>query len=377
MLPILLIACSAGPKVLPDKVVLSGDGRLTHTRSGATWADPDVEVGPVVWVRGQSEPLAGELRPGRSAEDEIAAYLPGSTAEMTLRMGDQPLPGSTVTMSGRWASGAEIQAQTLPLAQELSWSLGLPQRLDALELTLEFSEPEQPTYRTHHTIVTTWDAPIEGTPLYRRPLLWMAQWGAGTPAKSVTPLELQAQVENDLALVALDGIWELGLAGERSYGPFPRPKDKDNQAHVWLDHGQSACGEYRGILLNLLESQGVEASWVLLTFRNPSPDALSMYETRKIAAVGTEPKVWQHWNHVAVEVNGQVYDPTYHLHHPDFASYEDDLFEFYCTGEDEKCKTPGGWCQQPRPEGSCRPNPPGFDPSGPEGAMLVKRGDNY
>ena len=58
-------------------------------------------------------------------------------------------------------------------------------------------------------------------------------------------------------------------------------------------------------------------------------------------------------------------------------AYEDDLFERYCYGEDEKCKTPGGWCQQPRPEGTCIENPPGFDEEDPVMALTIKRGDNY
>lgn len=375
---LLLLACTpSGPDLLPREVVFTGEGRLKHTRTGPGWDDPNVDIGSVTWVRGASEPQAGVLAPGRTAPDEVAAYLPGTVAQVLVRMDGEAVSGSWVTLSGTWASGAPFTTQRLPLAPEVSWSLQVPERLDKLDLELVYEVEGFAPYTTTHTLVTTWDTPLEGTPLYRRPLIWMAEWGAGTPARSVTPLELQAAVEDELTLKALRGLYQLGIDEGRTYGAFPRPKEKDNQAHVFLDHPQCACGEYRGILLNLVEQEGIDGNWVLMTFRNPSPSAFSMYETRKISAVGTEPKVWQHWNHVAVEVNGQVYDPTYNLHHPDFSSYEDDLFEHYCYGEEEKCKTPGGWCQQPRPEGACFDNPPGFDPEGPEGAMLVKRGDNY
>ncbi|MFT5587293.1 MAG: hypothetical protein ACI9VR_004901 [Cognaticolwellia sp.] len=373
-----LLACGpSGPTVLPSEVVFSGEGRLEHTRTGPAWSDANVDVGAVTWVRGQSKVQAGVLQPGRTAPDEIAAYLPGSTAQVMVRMDGEVPTGAWITLTGAWDSGAPFASQRLPLAPQVSWSLQVPERLDKLSLTLTYQLPDVGPYQSEHILVTTWDKPLQGTPLYRRPLLWMAEWGAGTPARSVIPLELQDAAENELALKALRGLYQLGIDEGRTYGSFPRPKEKDNQAHVFLDHPQCACGEYRGILLNLIEEQGIDGNWVLMAFRNPSLDALSMYETREIAAVGTEPKVWQHWNHVAVEVNGQVYDPTYNLHHPDFPSYEDDLFERYCYGEEEKCKTPGGWCQQPRPEGTCIDNPPGFDPDGPEGAMLVKRGDKY
>jgi hypothetical protein len=361
-----LLACAPSH---PTEVRATGPERLHFTSSGGTWEAPDTQVGDLIWQLGDHDFGHG------AALDQPAAFVAGSTA--TIEVIVPTRKPWTLSASGTWASGAdpvELGSWTAS-GDGQSFEIPLPERIDALTLALTVHVEGHDPVTSTHTVVTTWAAPIPDTPLYRQPLVWTADWLAGQPSRAVSA-DPEAQ-ENELALLTLRGMFELGETDGRTYGPFPRPKEKDNQAHVFLDFKQCACGELRGGLMNLLETHGVDTNWVILTFRNPSPDKLSMYETREIAAIGTDPKVWQHWNHVAVEVNGQVYDPTYNLHHPDFVAYEDDLFERYCYGEDEKCKTPGGWCQQPRPEGTCIDNPPGYDPDDPTNGMLVIRGENY
>lgn len=322
-----------------ETVTVAGDGRLHHEISGPTWEVPNRSVGDLVPNDGTA----------------IAAV-----AGSTLRFTDDRKP----------VSGTATPRFEGPALQLVGDTLELPELVGVWDLELRYEGDIVASF----PLVTTWSEPIEGTPLYERMLLWTGQWLEGTPSKAVTPEADIVAMEDAIALKTLRGM--SALEG-RSYGAFARPKDKDNQAHVWLDFERSACGEYRGGLMNLVESHGVDAQWVMMSFRDPSPEVLSMYETRVIAAVGREAKVWQHWNHVAVEVNGQVYDPSYDLHAESWNAYEDDLFERYCYGEAEKCKTPKGWCQQPRPEGTCIDNPPGFDEDDPVMALTVWRGDAY
>ena len=326
MLP-LLLACAPSN----DVVRVTGEGRLFHVMSGATWEDPDRMVREKV------------------PADSIVAAIAGSTLTF-----DGVASGIAVPRHG---------GETLSFSSELR----LPEEVGVWDVTLDGG--------VTRPVVTTWAAPLEDTPLYQQMLLWSGEWLGGTPSKAVTD-DVEA-AEDAIALATLRGMEGLSKTDGRSYGPFPRPKEKDNQAHVWLDFKRSACGEHRGAFMAFVEAQGVDAEWILMSFRSPSPEVLSMYETRHIAAVGRDAKSWQHYNHVVVDVNGQIYDPSYALHAPDWNAYEDDLFERYCYGEDEKCKTPGGWCQQPRPEGTCVDNPPGFDEDDPVMALDIRRGDAY
>jgi hypothetical protein len=380
VLTLLLLSCSGAPveqpvvapapplpDIAPLRLRATGPGRLHHEQSGPDWDTPNRSIGDDVFrLEG------GRLDPDRQltggTHGAIAA-LAGSTLTLDLELAE-PVPVQALLVPR-----GEGEPQSLQLGQG-PVELSLPPRVGVwdLELTVQ-PGPEQ--LSLSFPVVTTWAPAIEGTPLYEPMLIWSGTWLEGMPARSETPPDELEAAEDRIALATLRGIEGLGQQGQRSYGVFKRPKDKDNQAHVWLDNPQSACGEYRGGYMALVEQHGVDAQWVMMSFRDPSPEKLSMYETREIAAVGTEPKVWQHWNHVAVEVNGQLYDPTYALHHATWGDYEDDLFERYCYGESDKCKTPGGWCQQERPPGSCVDNPPGYDPDDPAMGMKVWRGDDY
>ncbi len=380
MLTLLLLSCSGStlvappeaaslpiPDHAPRRLTATGAGRLHHEQSGPDWATPNRAIGDEVFLL-----EGGHLDPDR----QLTGGTHGAIAAIA---------GSSLVLELELDPAVPVDARLVPRGEGLPVQVDLGQGSAALDLEprvgvwdleiLVRPGPEQ--LRLSLPVVTTWAEPIAGTPLYERMLIWTATWLEGLPARSVTPEDQVEAAEDRIALAVLRGIEAMGDRGERSYGAFMRPKDKDNQAHVWLDNKQSACGEYRGGYMAMVEQHGVDAQWVMMSFRKPSPETFSMYETREIAAVGTEPKVWQHWNHVAVEVNGQLYDPTYALHHPTWGEYEDDLFARYCTGEEDKCKTPGGWCQQERPEGSCVDNPPGYDPDDPAMGMKVWRGDDY
>lgn len=398
MSPILLLLSACTPPapapVLPARIqLMAGPGgtRLHHEVTGPTWADEHTAVGDTVWELGPEPSIDAQGRLHGASQDQVAAFVAGSPLRVVVDLtGQVDQPGTlSLRATARWEHAPEdvldlgqtslsLDAGQAPGTVQLD-TIPLPQQVGVLdlELTTSFSAA-QPVFatQTHHRLPLSWAAPLPDTPLYHRTVTWASTWAAGLPAQAALSEEERPAVEDEIARRLLAGVYSLGEQGH-SYGAFKRPKVKDNQAHVALDHPRAACGEYRGLLLALLEYHGVDGQWVMMSFRSPSPDRLSMYETREIAAVGTEPKVWQHWNHVAVDVNGQIYDPTYGLHAPDFATYEDDLFARYCTGEETRCKTPGGWCQQPRPEGSCEPNPPGFDPDDPRMGMKVWRGDDY
>jgi hypothetical protein len=100
-----------------------------------------------------------------------------------------------------------------------------------------------------------------------------------------------------------------------------------------------------------------------------------MYETREIAALGRDVMTWRYSDHIMVEVNGRVYDPTYLVIEESMETYEDFMFARYCYGEDSSCGGANSWCTIPGgPQGICIDNPPGYDPEiGPP----VFRGEDY
>jgi hypothetical protein len=379
------------PDVVPLEIAFVGQDavRIHHVQTGPDWESPNVVVGdtafrlgnprwsgvgvlagddtdaPVAFVAGSAMTIEIDLRISRPGLLDIAVFAESQFAD----------PGALTDLGGvdlgRVIAGEQpLQIETQPL----------PSVVDVVHVHIvyRFDSGEGLPVRveTVHPVALAWAAPIAGTPVYEQTMLWASEWAAGVPARALLEVDEIAAVENRIAHAMLDGIWSLGDEGYR-YGAFPRPKDKDNQAHVFLDFKTSACGEFRGVLLALIEYHGVDAQWVMMAFRKPGKDKLSMYETRDLPAVGTGSKVWRHWNHVAVEVNGQIYDPSYGLHAKDWNRYEDDLFARYCLGEEIKCQGRERWCKRSRPEGTCFDNPPGFDPDDPRMGMEVWRGDTY
>ena len=392
----LVVWCAAcarpAPAVYPTQIdFLAGESgaRIHHVRTGPDWTSPDVAVGETAYRSAAA--VWSEVGRLRGDElDEPVAYVAGSVAVLEVELYVEA-PGRVTLEAVTESRHAEPGEQTHVGRAELAVSAAgaqavsltttpLSDVVDVLDLFLVYrhEDPQGAVTRveTVHPVALAWAPPIDGTPVYERTMLWASEWSAGTPSRAVLEQDAIESVENEIAGRMLEGVWALGERGYR-YGSFDRPKEKDNQAHVFLDFRTAACGEFRGVLLALNEYHGVEANWVMMSFRKPSTGKLSMYETRELPGVGTEPKVWRFWNHVAVEVNGQVYDPSYGLYAPDWNTYEDDLFASYCYGEDVKCKGSEKWCKRPRAEGLCVDNPAGFDPADPKMGMEVWRGEKY
>ncbi len=380
------------PDIFPRQIeclAVAPTDRIHHVRTGPDWESPDLSVGDVCY-RSNAVIWAEVSRLAGDALHAPVAYVAGAQAvfNIDLELGQ---PGRVVLEASaqsrhvepgsmmRLAREEYVAEKAGKLAVTLS-TAPLPDVVDVLDLyltyRLETADGKVTRVETHHPLALSWDTPIAGTPVYERTMMWASEWAAGTKAKKALTEAERSDAENTIARAMLDGVWALGDEGYR-YGPFDRPKEKDNQAHVFLDFRTAACGEFRGVLLALNEYHGVEANWVMMSFRKPAKDKLSMYETRELPGVGTEPKVWRFWNHVAVEVNGRVYDPSYGLYAPDWNTYEDDLFARYCYGEDVKCKGGENWCKRPRAEGLCVDNPAGFDENDPVMGMEVWRGDKY
>jgi len=308
-------------------------------------------------------------------EAELFVATPGRVTVEAAVESRHADPGAQTRLGGAELNVSAAGAHHVTLTTD-----PLSDVVDVLDLFLVYRHEDDQgvvtRVETVHPIALAWAPPIDGTPVYERTMLWASEWSAGIPTQAVLEADAVAGVENQIAQRLLDGVWGLGERGYR-YGSFERPKEKDNQAHVFLDFKTVACGEFRGVFLALLEYHGVDANWVMMSFRKPSSTKLSMYETRELPGVGTESKVWRFWNHVAVEVNGEVYDPSYGLHAQDWNTYEDNLFARYCYGEDVKCKGGENWCKRPRAEGLCVDNPPGFDPTDSAMGMEVWRGEKY
>ncbi|MBU1238863.1 hypothetical protein KKF84_13835, partial [Myxococcota bacterium] len=228
-------------------------------------------------------------------------------------------------------------------------------RLYTLEITSVYTvEGTTYTQVSHMRFAQTWRCPLPGTPLYERILRWGSSWIDDT-------LDDQSEAsENVLAETLLFGMYNLEPLGYR-YGPFPRPSDFVDRAEVFLDFPQMACGEFRGFYMALVESQGIDANWLWFWYNYPSSTAPSMYETRFIAALGTDEMYWRYQDHIVVEVNGKVYDPTYLVAAESADEYEDYMFEDFCYGEDVHCGGANGWCTiDDGPQGICVDNLPGY-----------------
>jgi hypothetical protein len=415
LISLFIYGCSTDPVILPSLLpetisFLSPqgeNGRLYHEITGPTWETPNISIEDTVFIL-DNRKFDSENYLTTSDLDEPAGYISGSpmeilfnfttdqnnkTDELPIKLdlkvtldsqytdfySNEILASNSFDLSNITTSGTSIKIITLPL----------PKVVDVYQLTIEYSlennKGDKTIYYTKHLIPTTLKAPIPGTPIYHRSMLWASMWAAGysLPTEEIenndinntdyTQIDIE-EMEHQISLKMMQGIFTLDQMGY-SYGPFPRPTVKDNRAHVFLDFKRTACSEFRGILMALIEYHGIDAKWLSLSFDSPSSTWYSMYETRDIIALGRESQVWRHYNHVIVTVNNKVYDAVYNIFAEDFPTYEDDLFASYCYGEDEECDSPDGWCNYPRPENRpCIENPPGFDESL---GMTIQYGDAY
>ena len=373
--------------IVTSQVAFTGEGRIHYTVTGPTWDDPNIDVGDVVFRDPRDVDDSGYLT---SSHDYLAAYVSGATPVIEITpqwQSPEPAPSDiqyditavlywhgdpvmelgevsgTLDASGDGFEPITITAATaLPVLTAREYEAEISYKYTVSGTTYSFS--------TRHILVTTWKAPVEGTPLYGKILRWGAEW-----LDNHFP-DTGPGMENQIAERLLKGMASLADLGYR-YGPFPRPSWEEikDRAEVFLDFKQSACGEFRGFFMALVESQGIDANWLWFWFNEPSSTAYSMYETIYIAALGTEPQVWRYQDHIVVEVNGVVYDPTYLVIAPDADTYEDFMFARFCYGEDRPCQTASDWCTLPGgPQGICTDNPPGYV----EGVSPHRfRGDDY
>ncbi len=390
----LLLAACDGPRKkgtvpLEDPIATAaidfgGTGRIFYTITGPTWTDPNVPVQERLFDMSQGMlNERGELVPETL---RMAAYASGARAQLIFMpawRGEGAPPSGTYRFTGRltasdgtthdWfdAQGelqitesgyapVTVDATPLPMATARVWELAV---------THMYVVNGRTWSRTHYQeLAQTWRAPLPGTPLYEQILRWGGEWIDAT-------VEDQGEAtENVLAERLLFGMKALEDLGY-SYGSFPRPSNIVDRAEVFLDFKRSACGEFRGFYMALVETQGIDANWLWFWFNQPSSTWYSMYETRVIAALGRTAQVWRYQDHIVVEVNGVVYDPTYVVTSPDATAYEDFMFARFCFGEDRPCQHASDWCTIPSgPQGVCIDNPPGYDPAIGPGRF---RGEDY
>ncbi len=362
----------------------TGAGRINYKITGPTWETPNIEVTARLF-----ELTEGQLNDRGELVPEVlhmAAYASDATALLTVTTawrGEGEAPAGTYRLTGvltatdgtelPWfdvsgelapaAAGYEaitIEAAPLPTATARVWELAM---------THAYTVAGQTYSHTHYQeVAQTWRAPLPGTPLYQQILRWGGEWIDAAVEDRGEP------TENQLAETLLLGMNHLADLGYR-YGPFPRPTTIVDRAEVFLDFKQSACGEFRGFYMALTETQGIDSNWLWFWFNKPSSTWYSMYETIVIAALGRTPQVWRYQDHIVVEVNGVVYDPTYVVTKPDADAYEDFMFARFCYGEDEACRHASDWCTLPGgPQGVCIDNPPGYDATIGPGRF---RGEDY
>lgn len=361
-----------------------GTGRIFYTITGPTWDDPNILVQERLFDLSQGYLNEyGELVPETL---RMAAYASGAQAQLVLmpawRNEGTPPPG-TYRFTGKLTASdgtsldwfdvqGDLQPTTTGYAPINIETTPLPTataRVWELAITHTYTVAGRTYTHTHYQdLVQTWRAPLPNTPLYEPILRWGSEWMNAT-------VEDNGEVtENTLAeklLLGMKALEDLGY----SYGSFPRPSNIVDRAEVFLDFKRSACGEFRGFFMALVETQGIDANWLWYWFNKPSSTWYSMYETRVIAALGRTPQVWRYQDHIVVEVNGVVYDPTYVITQPNADAYEDFMFARFCFGEDRPCQHASDWCTLPSgPQGVCIDNPPGYDPSIGPGRF---RGEDY
>ena len=369
------------------KIEFKGDGIIIYTKTGPEWEDANIEVGSDLFVMGEGkiENETGLLIPDVC---DMPVYVSGSIPELTFypayRHTAEPLPEITYSYKGIFIkeSGAQIELFNISGALKAnseneypSVLLSLPQlshessNLYTLHITHEYSAlGEEWIQDTEQEFAQTWRLPIDGVPLYKKIIRWGCLW------LNATFEEKGEETENVIADIYIDAMRSLEDEGY-SYGAFPRPSQEEytNTAEVFLDFKRSACGEFRGFFLALLESQGIDANWLLFNYYEPSSENYSMYQTIEIAALGRSKRVWRYSNHIMTEVNGVVYDPVYLVRKSSMEEYEDFMFASYCYGEDYTCAN--DWCTEADgPQNICIDNPAGYQ----EGiSPPVFRGDSY
>jgi hypothetical protein len=385
------------------------DNRHDFEITGPDWETPHTKIGDAVWHAGAYGVIEGDHVRGLRL-DEPAPYTQNTplnlhaTFRWDVKEGveqDQQRPDelrvearallTSTTAPDREPVELFAVDQFVPADQTSSSDTAvefssldvltdaLPERIDLWQLTIRWTltahadgEPvdEPSELRTTHRVPTSWRGPTSDVRLYRETVLWSSMWAAGSWAGDEEHAE---DSTHQISERLMQGVGTLGNFGYE-YGTFDRPpKDEiDDRADVFLDFERSACGEFRGILMNLIEYHGIDASWVWWKKSHDNDSKLGIYKTRKLAAVGRKAKHWFNTNHIVVAVDGRIYDPTYTVSKPSFEDYEDWMFEKYCRKASDFCR---GECDLDSGDERrhCVDNPPGLE----DGDFEIIRGSNY
>ncbi|MBU1241897.1 hypothetical protein KKD52_06935 [Myxococcota bacterium] len=388
------------------RIDFSGMGRIYYEITGPDFETPNVAVGDTLVVFGDARVDGDVVLPERNW---MAAYASDATPLITITPAwtgpEGTPPGGTYDLRGKLVDSAGVELELFSAQGELE-QVEESEESDAMRFELLLDGDDtiegqlyapititaarlphdtakvytlviehvyttgEMIYRhtTHTEFAQVWRAPLPNTILYQQIIRWGSQW------IDATVEDLGEPTENQLADVLLLSLPKLVPLGYR-YGSLVRPVPYTNKAEVFLDYKQSACGEFYGFFMDLVETQGIDANYLIFMFPNPSPDWYSMYQTIDIPALGRESKVWRYGDHGLVEVNGRVYDPTYVLIKENADEYEDYLFANFCYGDEGKCGRGNTWCLIPDgPQGICADNEPGYDP---ELGFMRYRGETY
>lgn len=363
------------PQLFPTSLELASapgmDNRIDYEVTGPTWETPHRHITERVFAT----PLRPLLLPDGSFEtslNEPAPYVQGTPMLLRAEIGAAFTEEHDLEIA--WSVEGTLRSTTDETIDPIRFfsengvverrdgvnpvitiaTDDLPTRVDVWELDLAWKlestldgEPFFTAGKTKHTIPLLLQAPTEDAPRYKQAILWSSQWAAGE--WDLDDPETKHQIAEKLTY----GVRSLENLG-RSYGSFPRPKRSliEDRVDIYLDFERSACGEHRGILMALIEYQGFEASWIWFRFPEPDdayydPAGNNRYRTREITAVGRAPQRWSYSNHIIVQVDGRVYDPTHTIVKDSWQEYEDFMFAEYCRKDGESM--------------DCVPNPPGFD----------------
>jgi hypothetical protein len=362
--------------VYTEKIDFFGMGRVNYEKTGPDWETENVFVGETLFLIGD-EPYIDENGYLITSINEMAVYSSSSTPIITFSpaySGETTIPAGTYFLKGVLIASDDSTSILFSKSGDLTIENNLyePVTIESTQLAQNTAKLYQLEITHKYTIDGTeyssitkqdfaqlWRYPLVTAILYKKIIKWGCEWIDGYYEDTGEP------AENLLSEKLLYGMANLVALGYR-YGSLIRPEGDEytNRPEVFLDFKQSACGEFYGFFMDLVEIQGIDAQHLFFAFLNPGTDRFSMYETIEIAALGRETKVWRYQDHAVVEINGRVYDPTYLIIKENADAYEDFMFRSFCYGEESNCGRDSPWCLIPGgPQGICIYNPPGYDPN--------------
>lgn len=355
-------------RIFPQAIELASApnqaNRHFYEITGPKWETPHRLVGEHVFTAPPRPRV--ELGEFEAITNEPAPYTRATPVLIRTRLGAAFAPERDMDIE--WSVVGTLRSRTAPDLEpiEILRESGVAERRDSVEPTIELLTEELPSRvdvwdlelawqftsmvddeevggagSTTLVIPTLLADPVPDAPLYKQAVLWSSEWAAGD--WDVDDPQTKHQIAERLTM----GVRSLENQG-RSYGAFPRPPRNliEDRVDIFLDFERSACGEYRGVLMGLIEYHGIDASWVWFRFPEPDDDYFdptenTHYRTRTITAVGRSARQWSYSNHIVVSVDGRIYDPTHTVIKDSWEEYEDWMFADYCRkdGEDLDCRT--------------------------------------